>query len=166
MSTRIPLRFWIGRHVDGSGLQCIVDTDGGPMEGVKQAWSGDKPDRLTTLESVVQPELAPVSERLLKLMLRFEKCLGDPTTPVTHGLLQAIAMTSYGVGLRRVHRPVFTLQADVPADAKRLLALVAEFEELVGGQDAPEICRLFEKIEQDVYLAGLDQAKASAAPSL
>lgn len=37
---RPSLRFWIGRHRDGTGRQRIVDFRGGPMDGVKAAWDG------------------------------------------------------------------------------------------------------------------------------
>ena len=95
---KIPLRFWIGRHKDGDGRQCIVDTDGGPMEGVKSAWNEKNPQAVTTMETVIQPALSPDSEQLLNFLLSLEGCLGDPTNPMLHKLLKEVAMAAYEAG--------------------------------------------------------------------
>ena len=99
-----PLRFWIGRHKNGDGRQCIVDTDGGAMEGVKSAWNEKNPKAITVMETMIQPELSPGSRQLLGLMIDFEKRLGDPSTPWVHKLLEEIAMAAYESGLQNGSR--------------------------------------------------------------
>jgi hypothetical protein len=97
---RAPLRFWIGVHKDGSGRQCIVDFDGGPMEGVKAAWNERNPDRVTTMEAVVRPELDPATGNYLELLKRAEGVLGDPRLPALEKFLRAVALAAFEAGMR------------------------------------------------------------------
>ena len=96
-----PLRFWIGLHRDGSGRQCIVDFHGGPMEGVKQSWSEKNEGRLTTMETVIQPEFDRGEVATLELYKRMENLLGDPRLPALEALLRKVAMTAYESGLQQ-----------------------------------------------------------------
>lgn len=98
---RPPLRFWIGLHVDGSGRQCIVDFHGDTMDGVKTAWNEKNEKRLTTMETVIAPELSRGSELYLELLKRTESLLGDPRLPTLEKLLHEVAMAAYEAGLQR-----------------------------------------------------------------
>lgn len=97
---RPPLRFWIGLHVDGSGRQCIVDFHGDTMAGVKAAWNEKNEKRLTTMETVIQPELSHGSEAYLGLLKKMEGQLGDPRLPSLEKLLREIAMSAYEAGMQ------------------------------------------------------------------
>ena len=97
---RPPLRFWIGLHRDGSGRQCIVDFNGDTMDGVKQAWSEKNEGRLTTMETVIQPELSHDSRRYLDLLQRLESFLGDRQPAALEELLREVAMEAYKQGLQ------------------------------------------------------------------
>jgi hypothetical protein len=97
---RPPLRFWIGLHVDGSGRQCLVDFHGDTMQGVKNAWSEKNKDRLTTMETVIQPELSHGSEAYLDLLKKMEGMLGDPRLPALEKLLHEVAMAAYEQGMQ------------------------------------------------------------------
>ena len=95
-----PLRFWIGLHKDGTGRQCIVDFNGGPMEGVKQAWNDKNGDAVTVMETVVQPKLSRTAERYLELLKSNERFLGDPRLPLLEALLTEIGMECYVAGMQ------------------------------------------------------------------
>lgn len=95
-----PLRFWIGLHMDGTGRQCLVDFDGDTMEGVKRSWSEENPNRLTTMETVIQPELDREEAATLELYRRMERHLGDSRTPSLEKLLHRIAMAAYEAGMQ------------------------------------------------------------------
>jgi len=97
---RPPLRFWIGLHVDGSGRQCLVDFHGDSMAGVKAAWNEKNEKRLTTMETVIEPELSHDSAAYLELLKRLEGRLGDPRLPELEKLLREIAMEAYEAGMR------------------------------------------------------------------
>lgn len=97
---RPPLRFWIGLHKDGSGRQCIVDFHGDTMDGVKAAWNEKNPDRLTTMETVIRPELTRGSASYLELLRRMEGLLGDPRTPALELFLREVAMAAYEAGMQ------------------------------------------------------------------
>lgn len=100
---RPPLRFWIGLHRDGSGRQCIVDFHGDTMDGVKAAWNEKNEGRLTTLETVIIPELSHGSEAYMALLKKMESQLGDPRLPSLEKLLREVAMAAYEAGLRSKH---------------------------------------------------------------
>ena len=97
---RAPLRFWIGLHKDGSGRQCIVDFHGDSMDGVKAAWNEKNEKRLTTMETVIQPELTRGSAAYVELLKRMESYLGDSRLPALECLLREIAMAAYEAGMQ------------------------------------------------------------------
>ena len=97
---KAPLRFWIGVHRDGTGRQCLVDFYGGPMEGVKAAWNEKNGDRLTTLETVIQPEFSQTGQDYLELLTMMERRLGDPRLPRLEKFLREIVMEAYEAGMR------------------------------------------------------------------
>lgn len=97
---RWPLRFWVGVHVDGSGRQCLVDFHGDAMQGVENAWSEKNPDRLTTKETVIIPELSHESERYLDLLKKLEGQLGDPRLPSLEKFLREVAMAAFEQGMQ------------------------------------------------------------------
>lgn len=98
--TRPALRFWIGLHKDGTGRQCIVDFHGDTMDGVKAAWNEKNENRLTTMETVIQPELTRGSAAYLELLRRMESCLGDSRTPALEMFLREVATAAYEAGLQ------------------------------------------------------------------
>ena len=100
-----PLRFWIGLHRDGTGRQCLVDFNGGPMEGVKAAWNERNEDRLTTMETVIQPELSQAAGAYLETLVVLERRLGDPRLPELERFLREVAMAAYEAGMQnaRLH---------------------------------------------------------------
>ncbi|GEM_PF-2966163 len=95
-----PLRFWIGLHKDGSGRQCIVDFDGGPMEGVKAAWNAKNAQAVTTMETVIQPELSRSGRNYLELLVMMERRLGDPRLTCLAEFLREVVMTAYEAGMQ------------------------------------------------------------------
>lgn len=97
---RPPLRFWIGLHEDGSGRQCLVDFHGDTMEGVKAAWNMRSTEALTTMETVIQPELTRGSAAYLELLRRMESYLGDSRTPALETFLREVAMAAYEAGMQ------------------------------------------------------------------
>lgn len=97
---RPPLRFWIGLHMDGTGRQCIVDFHGDTMQGVKNAWNEKNADRLTTMETVILPELTRGSAAYLDLLRRMESCLGHSSTPALEMFLREVAMAAYEAGMQ------------------------------------------------------------------
>ncbi|HTK60584.1 MAG TPA: hypothetical protein VL283_05285 [Candidatus Baltobacteraceae bacterium] len=97
---RPPLRFWIGLHRDGSGRQCIVDFHGDTMDGVKAAWNEKNEKRLTTMETVIEPELSRGSVEYLGLLKKMEGMLGDPRLPTLEKLLHEVAMAAYEQGMQ------------------------------------------------------------------
>jgi hypothetical protein len=96
---RPPLRLWIGRHRDGSGRQCIVDTHGHEMAGVKAAWDKENPKGLTSIETVIEPVLSRGTLEYLALLISLETRLGDPRLPELERLLREVAMAAYASGI-------------------------------------------------------------------
>lgn len=97
---KAPLRFWIGLHKDDSGRQCIVDFDGGPMEGVKAAWNKESARAVTTMETVIVPELSQGGRDYLQTLVMLERRLGDSRLPELEKFLREIAMAAYLAGMQ------------------------------------------------------------------
>ncbi len=95
-----PLRFWIGLHKDGTGRQCIVDFDGGPMEGVKAAWNAQNEKAVTTMETVIRPELSQGGRDYLQMLTMLERRIGDPRLPALEKFLREVAMAAYEAGMQ------------------------------------------------------------------
>lgn len=95
-----PLRFWIGLHKDGSRRQCLVDFDGGPMEGVKAAWNKQNEDSIMTMETVIAPDLSSEAREYLETLTVLERRLGDSRLPNLEKLLREVAMSAYEAGMQ------------------------------------------------------------------